>query len=196
LLDLLLIAIVGGSVVFGFLAGFARAGVSFLAAIAGVLFGFWFYGIPADFIHRYVGSQTLSSIAGFLVVFFICVLIGALIGKLLAKLLKWTGLSWLDRMMGAGFGLVRGAVAAVAFVSILLAFTPKPMPSWMTGSFLLPYAIDASNMAASLAPRALKNSVRQSVEEIHQAWEDQVHKSQRREKKAEPKSPPPKPLNQ
>lgn len=196
LLDLLLIAIVGGSVVFGFLAGFARAGVSFLAAIAGVLFGFWFYGIPADFIHRYVGSQTLSSIAGFLVVFFICVLIGALIGKLLAKLLKWTGLSWLDRMMGAGFGLVRGAVAAVAFVSILLAFTPKPMPNWMTGSFLLPYAIDASNMAASLAPRALKNSVRQSVEEIHQAWEDQVHKSQRREKKAEPKSPPPKPLNQ
>jgi membrane protein required for colicin V production len=196
LLDLLLIAIVGGSVVFGFLAGFARAGVSFLAAIAGVLFGFWFYGIPADFIHRYVGSQTLSSIAGFLVVFFICVLIGALIGKLLAKLLKWTGLSWLDRMMGAGFGLVRGAVAAVAFVSILLAFTPKPMPNWMTGSFLLPYAIDASNMAASLAPRALKNSVRQSVEEIHQAWEDQVHKSQRREKKTEPKSPPPKPLNQ
>jgi membrane protein required for colicin V production len=196
LLDLLLIAIVGGSVVFGFLAGFARAGVSFLAAIAGVLFGFWFYGIPADFIHRYVGSQTLSNIAGFLVVFFICVLIGALIGKLLAKLLKWTGLSWLDRMMGAGFGLVRGAVAAVAFVSILLAFTPKPMPNWMTGSFLLPYAIDASNMAASLAPRALKNSVRQSVEEIHQAWEDQVHKSQRREKKAEPKSPPPKPLNQ
>jgi hypothetical protein len=70
------------------------------------------------------------------------------------------------------------------------------MPNWMTGSFLLPYAIDASNMAASLAPRALKNSVRQSVEEIHQAWEDQVHKSQRREKKAEPKSPPPKPLNQ
>lgn len=199
LLDLLLAVIVGGSIVFGFLAGFARAGVSFLAAILGVLFGFWFYGIPADFIHRYVGSQTFSNIAGFLVVFFVCVLMGALIGKLLAKLLKWTGLSWLDRMMGAGFGLVRGVVAAVAFVSILLAFTPRPIPNWMTGSLLLPYAIDASNMVATLAPRALKNSVRETVSEMHQLWEDQVRKSRRdpkREKTAEPKSPPPKPLNQ
>lgn len=200
LLDLLLMVIVGGSVVFGFLAGFARAGVSFLAAIAGVLFGFWFYGIPADFIHRYVGSQTFSNITGFLVVFFVCVLLGALLGKLLAKLLKWTGLSWLDRLMGAGFGLVRGVIAAVALVSILLAFTPKPVPNWMTGSLLLPYAIDASNMVATLAPRALKNSVRETVNEVHQAWEDQVRKSQRREakqdKKTEPKSPPPKPLNQ
>lgn len=196
LLDLLLVIIVGGSVVSGFLAGFARAGVSFLAAIAGVLFGFWFYGIPADFIHRYVGSQTISNIAGFLFVFFVCVLAGALIGKALARLLKWTGLSWLDRMMGAGFGLVRGVVAAVAFVSILLAFTPKPVPNWMTGSLFLPYAIDASNIVATLAPRALKNAVRETVNEVHQAWEDQVRKSQRRDKKAEPKSPPPKPLNQ
>ena len=199
LLDLLLALIVGGSIVSGFLAGFARAGVSFLAAIAGVLFGFWFYGIPADFIHRYVGSQTFSNIAGFLVVFFVCVLMGALVGKLLAKLLKWTGLSWLDRMMGAGFGLVRGIIAAVAFVSILLAFTPKPVPNWMTGSMLLPYAIDASNMVATLAPRGLKNSVRETVAEVHQLWEDQLRKSRRepkREKTAEPKSPPPKPLNQ
>lgn len=199
LLDLLLAVIVGGSVLFGFLAGFARAGVSFLAAIAGVLFGFWFYGIPAGFIHRYVGSQTFSNIAGFLVVFFVCVLMGALIGKLLAKLLKWTGLSWLDRLMGAGFGLVRGVIAAVAFVSILLAFTPKPVPNWMTGSMLLPYAIDASNMVATLAPRGLKNSVRETVAEVHQLWDDQVRKSRRepkREKAAEPKSPPPKPLNQ
>ena len=196
LLDLLLMAIVGGSVVFGFLAGFARAGVSFLAAIAGVLFGFWFYGIPADFLHRYVGSQTFSNIAGFLVVFFVCVLMGALIGKLLAKLLKWTGLSWLDRLMGGAFGLVRGVIAAVAFVSILLAFTPKPVPNWMTGSLLLPYAIDASNIVATLAPRALKNSVRETVSEVHQAWEDQLRRSQRPLKKSEPKSPPPKPLNQ
>jgi len=164
-----------------------------------VLFGFWFYGIPANFLHRYIGSETFSNIAGFLVVFFVCVLMGALIGKLLAKLLKWTGLSWLDRMMGAGFGLVRGVVAVVAFVSILLAFTPRPIPNWMSGSLLLPYAIDASNMVATLAPRALKNSVRETVSEMHQLWEDQVRKSRRdpkREKTAEPKSPPPKPLNQ
>jgi hypothetical protein len=75
----------------------------------------------------------------------------------------------------------------------------------MTGSFLLPYAIDASNIIASLAPRALKDSVSNTVAEIRQAWDDQVRKSQKRDDKgnndkrdktAGPKSPPPKPVNQ
>jgi membrane protein required for colicin V production len=205
LLDLLLMAIVGGSVVLGFWAGFARAGVGFLAAVTGILFGFWFYGIPAAWIHKYVASPTFANLAGFLLVFMVCVLLGGLIGKLFAKLFKWTGLSWLDRILGAGFGLVRGAVAAVAFVLVLMAFTPKPVPKWMTGSILLPYAVDGSNILASLAPRALKNAVSQTVGEVRQAWDDEVRKSQRRgdkrdnerrEKTTEPKSPPPKPVNQ
>ncbi len=193
-LDLVLIAIVGGSIVSGFLAGFARAGVGFLAAITGVLFGFWFYGIPAAWVHKFISSVAVSNLVGFLVVFVACVTLGGLIGLLLSKLFKWTGLSWLDRLMGAGFGFVRGGLIAVAFVSVLLAFTPRPVPAWMTGSFLLPYAIDTSNVLASLAPRALKDPVRDSVREIRQAWDDQVRKSQKREK--EPKSPPPRPVNQ
>lgn len=202
-LDLVLIAIVGGSVVSGFLAGFARAGVGFLAAITGVLFGFWFYGIPAAWVHKFVNSVAVSNLVGFLVVFVACVALGGLIGNLLSKLFKWTGLSWLDRLMGAGFGFVRGALIAVAFVSVLLAFTPRPVPAWMTGSFLLPYAIDTSNVLASLAPRALEDPVRDTVREIRQAWDDQVRKSKRREEKdekrdktPEPKSPPPRPVNQ
>jgi membrane protein required for colicin V production len=197
-LDLVLIAIVGGSVVSGFLAGFARAGVGFLAAITGVLFGFWFYGIPAAWVHKFISSVAVSNLVGFLVVFVACVALGGLIGLLLSKLFKWTGLSWLDRLMGAGFGFVRGGLIAVAFVSVLLAFTPRPVPAWMTGSFLLPYAIDTSNVLASLAPRALKDPVRDSVREIRQAWDDQVRKSHIREEKREkePKSPPPRPVNQ
>jgi membrane protein required for colicin V production len=196
LLDLVLLVIVGGSVVLGFWAGFARAGVGFLSTIAGILFGFWFYGIPAEWIHKYVSSPTFSNLMGFLVVFLACVVLGGLIGKLLAKLFKWTGLSWLDRLLGAGFGLVRGAIAAVAFVSVLMAFTPKPVPKWMTGSIVLPYAIDGSNIIASVAPRALKDAVRQTVGEIRQAWDDEVRKSEKREKRTEPKSPPPKAVDQ
>ena len=197
-LDLVLIAIVGGSIVSGFLAGFARAGVGFLAAITGVLFGFWFYGIPAAWVHKFISSVAVSNLVGFLVVFVACVTLGGLVGLLLSKLFKWTGLSWLDRLMGAGFGFVRGGLIAVAFVSVLLAFTPRPVPAWMTGSFLLPYAIDTSNVLASLAPRALKDPVRDSVREIRQAWDDQVRKSHIREEKRdkEPKSPPPRPVNQ
>ena len=208
LLDLLLVIILGASVASGFMTGFARAGIGFAAAVTGVLFGFWFYGIPAAWIHKFVSSVAFSNLLGFLVVFFACAAAGGLLGKLLAKLFKWTGLSWLDRILGAGFGLVRGGLAVAALVSVLLAFAPRPVPEWMTGSALLPYAIDTSNVISSLAPRALKEPVRASIAEIRQAGEDQIHKSRNREterekerekdreKRKEPKSPPPQRVDQ
>ena len=178
LLDILLAVIVGGSVVAGFVAGFARAAIGFLAVIVGIPIGFWFYGIPAAWIRRFVSNETAASVLGFLVVFFGVQLAGGLLGKLLSKLFKWTGLSGLDRIFGAGFGLVRGALMAIAFIAVLMAFTPSPLPNWMVGSVVLPYAVDASNACASLAPNALKEAYRNSLAEIRQAWKDQVKKAE------------------
>jgi membrane protein required for colicin V production len=184
LLDLLLGVIIGTSLVAGFMAGFARVGIGFCAAVAGLIFGFWFYGIPAAWIHKHIGSQTASNFLGFFAVFFAFVIAGALIGKLFSKLFKWTGLSWLDRLLGGGFGFVRGCFIGVAFVAILLAFTPKPLPNWMVDSKLLPYAVDASNLFADMAPNALKEAFRDGLVEIRKDWDEQVQKSLR--KKPEP----------
>ena len=91
-------------------------------------------------------SANSSNMLGFFFVFLMFLSAGAMIGKLLSKLFKWTGLSWLDRLLGGVFGLVRGALMAVVVVAIIMAFTPKPMPTWMVGSEVLPYVIDASNL--------------------------------------------------
>ena len=177
LLDILLAIIVGASVLAGFKAGFARAGIGFIAAVCGVLFGFWFYGVPAEWIHHHhIKSETLSNLLGFFAVFLAFSLAGALLGKLLSLLFKWTGLSWLDRLMGGTFGLVRGSVIAVAFVAVLLAFTPKPLPNWMVDSKTLPYAIDASNLWAQLAPNAIKEAFEESMRDIRKAWDEQIKK--------------------
>jgi membrane protein required for colicin V production len=117
-------------------------------------------------------------------VFFAFVIAGALIGKLFSKLFKWTGLSWLDRLLGAGFGFVRGSLIGVAFVAVLLAFTPKPLPNWMVNSMLLPYAVDASNLFAAMAPHALKEAFHDGLTEIRKDWDEQVKKNLR--KKQEP----------
>jgi membrane protein required for colicin V production len=177
LLDLLVAIIVGASAAAGFVAGFARVGFGFVAAILGIIFGFWFYGIPAAWVHQYLKSTTAANLIGFFLVFWMFLLAGALLAKICSKLFKWTGLSWLDRLMGGAFGLVRGALMAVTIIAVLLAFTPKPMPNWMVQSQVLPYAMEASSAIAALAPIAIKNTFGESMQELRGLWSEQLRKS-------------------
>ncbi len=177
LLDLLVAIVVGLSVAAGFVAGFARVGIGFLAAILGVVFGFWFYGIPAGWVHRYLHSVAASNLIGFLLVFWAILAVGALFAKVTSKVFKWTGLSWLDRLLGGAFGLVRGTLIAVVMIAVLLAFTPKPMPNWMVKSQVLPYAMEASNTIAAFAPSAIKDAFRESMLELRALWREQLIES-------------------
>ncbi len=127
------------------------------------------------------GSRSpLSNLLGFFAVFFGFVMLGALIGKLLSKLFRWTGLSWLDRLLGGAFGFVRGGLIAVAFVAVLLAFASKPLPNWMVDSKILPYAIDASDVCAALAPAAVKDAFRESMRDIQKIWDENLKKKKRK----------------
>jgi membrane protein required for colicin V production len=189
LLDLLLGLIIICSVMAGFVAGFARVGIGFCATIAGIVFGFWYYETPAAWIHKLISSQTASNVLGFLVILWAVLLVGALVAKLVSMFFKWTGLSWLNRLLGAAFGFARGALIGVAFVAALLAFAPKPIPNWMVTSRLLPYAIDASDICASIAPAAVKDAIRAGMQEIRKDWEDQLKKAKRKkgERDSEPR---------
>jgi hypothetical protein len=69
---------------------------------------------------------------------------------------------------------------AIAFVAVLMAFTPKPLPNWMYDSEVLPYAIDASNMCAALAPNAIKDAFRESLLDIRKAWDEQLKKKKKK----------------
>jgi membrane protein required for colicin V production len=177
-LDLLLALVIFSSIVTGFTGGFARVGVGFCAVIAGLLFGFWFYGIPAAWIDSYVHSSAASNLLGFVMVFAAFIVLGSLVGAVLAKLFRWTGLSWLDRLLGAGFGIVRGALIAVALVSVLVAFAPRPLPDWIVRSRLLPWVARASDITASLAPNAVKEAYRDTLAEIRRLWDEQLRHNQ------------------
>ncbi len=103
-------------------------------------------------------------------------ILGGLLGRLLAMLFKWVGLSWLDRLLGGVFGLVRGALVAAVVVMALLAFAPAPPPRSVVGSRIAPYAMDAARVMAALAPRELRDGVRQGYEKVKQIWSDTLKK--------------------
>jgi membrane protein required for colicin V production len=183
LLDLLLFAIVAGSVIAGLISGFTRAAFSIVATIAGILLGFWFYDVPAGWYEGWVG-KTVANMFGFLTVLFIVGLIGTIAGRLVSGAFKVVGLGFADRLAGGAFGLVRGIFAMAAAVAVLVAATPRPVPNWMRGSTLLPYALGASDLISSLAPKALKDSVSSSIGELKNSWNEEVQRAKNRAEKA------------
>jgi membrane protein required for colicin V production len=190
LLDLLLAAIVIGSVIGGFITGFTRTAFGIVATIIGVILGFWFYDVPGAWFEGMVG-KTAGNVFGFFVVFAIVLAIGTIAGKVVSKAFKFVGLGIVDRLGGAAFGLVRGVFVAAAVVAVALAAAPRPVPNWMRGSALLPYALGVSDLAASLAPRALKNAVSESIGEIKKSWNEEVDKAKKHAQETFRPAPPP-----
>ena len=184
LVDILLAVIVGGSVIAGFISGFTRAALGMIAAFAGVVLGFWFYKTPASWYVGTLGSETVADLFGFLTVFLIVMVAGAILGRIISTAFKFVGLGPLDRLAGAGFGLVRGIFVAAAATAALIAATPRPVPSWMQSSTLLPYALGASDLVTSMAPSGLKKAVTGSISEIRNAWSEEVDKAKKRAEKA------------
>jgi membrane protein required for colicin V production len=170
--DYLLLLVIGSSVLSGFMSGFARVGVSFIATVVGIFCGLWFYGIAAAYVVDYVSSRAIANLIGFFVIFVGIHILGAIVGHILARFFKWVGLSWLDRLLGGAFGLVRGAVIAVALVTVLLAFAPSSPPRLVTESKLMPYLASVSDVLAAMTPREIKEGFRGAKEKAQTIWSE------------------------
>ena len=172
--DLLLLFVIVASVLGGLKGGFARVGIGFAAAVLGIFLGVWCYGIVGAYLLDYVTSKTLANLFGFLAIFLGVILTGGIVGHLVARFFKWAGLSWFDRLLGGAFGALRGAIVAVAFVTVLLAFSPSPPPKSVTDSKLVPYFAGFSNVLALLTPREVKDAFQNTKEKAEKAWADKA----------------------
>ncbi len=175
-LDIVLVLISVASLVSGFAKGFAKLAVGLVAAITGFLCALWFHGSVASFLLPYVSHRSIANFLGFIGIYLLFVIVGALAAKLLGMLFKWAGLSWLDRLLGGVFGLLRGLVLGVALVLALLAFSPKPPPQSVVHSRLAPSLIDTARVCAHLAPREVREAALDSYEKVKQAWDSLVEK--------------------
>jgi len=171
-LDYLLLVIIGSSAISGLWRGFAQTMVGALAAVLAVLGAIWFYGSAGSLLADYVSHPTVANFLGFVIVFSIVMVIGAAVSRLLAKAFRWAGLGWLDRLLGGGVGVLRGALVATGLVLLLCAFTRNPPPQSVVNSRVAPYMIEVSNVVSYLAPRELKDGFQASYEKAKKIWRE------------------------
>jgi membrane protein required for colicin V production len=142
-LDWTLLTVLAVSVVIGLVRGF----VFEMMSLAGWLVA-WFgaqWLAPMVGPHLPVGTpgSGLNAAAAFTLCFVGVLIVWALLAKLVRMLVQATPLSLPDRALGAGFGLVRGAVLLLA-VATLVALTPAVRaPEWQAsqGASLLMMAL-------------------------------------------------------
>ncbi len=123
------LTVLGLSLLLGALRGLVREMVSLAGWIAAFVLATAFSGIVGGQLPESLGPL-LSGLLGFLLIFIGVLLLSGMLGLVLSLLLRAVGLGFLDRLLGAAFGVVRGV--AIALLAVLLAgLTPLPRePFW------------------------------------------------------------------
>ena len=158
--DYLLTGAVLLSMLFGSVRGFLRESV----ALLGWLVGLWLAWRYANFVEPYLGGALagtpLRVWVARMIVLLAVVMAGWLLGSLLSYIVQRSGLTLgVDRLLGAVFGLVRGAVI-VGFAVMLGQAAELDSEPWWRASRLLPLG---ENMADVL--RGYVETGREIIEE-------------------------------
>jgi membrane protein required for colicin V production len=155
--DLIVLALLAISGLFGFLRGAMReivALVALLVAAAAAVFGLHW---SAPVAHHAIKTDWLATAAALVVVFVAVYLVIRLVGAMIVMQLQRSDfIGALDRSLGLAIGLVRGLIVLGAFNLAFLAATPEDLrPHWIVGAVTWPMAQDMGKLLTALAPKGL-----------------------------------------
>ena len=117
-----------GILLFSALHAAAQGFVFELFSLAGTIFGYllaaWQYPVAARYLLPYVKTEMVASGAGFLIIFIAVVIFAGVAGRIARWAATTVGLRWFDRVLGAVFGFLRGALIVVVLVMAMASFLP------------------------------------------------------------------------
>ncbi len=174
--DVVLIAVIAVYVIVGLWKGFARTAIGFVATIVAVMCALWFYGTTGFWLRPYIASKPLANAIGALLVFSAIAIVGAVFEWLASKFFRSAHLSWLDRILGGGFGLVRGALVATMLVLLFLTFAPKPLPGYVAQSACVLRFTAAAHVLAAGAPYEVRDGFRRACHDLDTVLPEQMKK--------------------
>ena len=151
--DLALIAVIALSTLFAFARGVVRELIALAAWIAGFVVAIEYAEPVAGLFSRLHATPAAKHVIAFVLILVIVVIAGALIAKALSGTVRAIGLGFVDRLLGAVFGLARGLILVVAFALVAGVTTLPGHDWWQNGMFGQPLAEVAMALRPYL-PRA------------------------------------------
>jgi membrane protein required for colicin V production len=143
-LDIIVLLLVGGGLVLGWLKGFVGEVLSLAAWIVAIVFLRLFHTPATNALTGIVGTRAGAAVLAFVLVFGIVFLIGKLVARRVGGGIKRSVIGPIDRVLGAGFGALKGLIIATLLylVTNLVYDTiytrTAARPAWMANSRTYP----------------------------------------------------------
>lgn len=143
-LDIAVLALLGIAAILGAVRGFVQETLSLIAWVLAVLAVKFFHTPLTLVLEGPVGTAAGAAVAGFLLLFGGTFLLGRLLAGALGKRTRQSVLGPVDRVLGLGFGALKGLLAAtLAFLAVtvvddLIGGGPRNRPLWLRDSRTYP----------------------------------------------------------
>ncbi|PWG03584.1 CvpA family protein [Sphingosinicella humi] len=151
-LDILVLLMVGGGLVFGFLRGFVWEVLSLFAWVGAIIALKLFHEPVAAYLTESVGTESGAAVLAFALVFGLVFIIGKLLARRIGRATRNSIVGPVDRVLGGGFGVLKGLIGAtLLFLAANLVYdffytTRGARPDWMLASRTYPL-LNASGRA-------------------------------------------------
>jgi membrane protein required for colicin V production len=151
-LDIFVIVLLGGGAMIGFVRGLVHEMLSLLTWVVAIVMLRMFHTPVSEALVGPVGTPTGGAVLAFVILFLPSFLFMKLLARSLGKKSRTSVLGPFDRVLGGGFGMLKGLLAATLFFLVAnlatdLIYGPdEPRPEWMRNSRTYPL-LNASGRA-------------------------------------------------
>ena len=167
LADWIICALVLVNVVTATMQGFFSEALTIAGLVLGYIVAAWKYRGLAEWLESFLKNEWLAEILGFLIIFFAIVLLFGVAARIARWVMKESGLSGLDRFLGAVLGLLKGGLMVAVILMGMTAF--QPASKLLQNSQLAPYFLVVGRAAIWVAPSELRARFYQGLDLLHQA---------------------------
>lgn len=135
-IDWVIIALITISTLISLKRGFVREALSLVTWVAAFIIARTFHPQMQSLLAGTVETPMVRMVAAFAILFIGTLIVGAIINNLIGHLVRATGLSATDRVLGMGFGLLRGLVVVIVAIA-LTRYTPLSQDTWWQTSVMI-----------------------------------------------------------
>ena len=163
--DIIILAVMGVSLVFGLFRGLLRELLSLVSWILAFWIAYRYTSSVAQIIDKALQNPTLSQAVSAVLVFVVVLVALMLLASLISKVFKATGLGGMDRILGGLFGLGRAVV--ILFAALIVGGgTAVIEQDWYNASMMIPVFDQALAWVAGYLPPGALEGVGAGVLEV------------------------------